>query len=191
MRYTIFAVGQEPLALQEAKDQLSVDSDDWDDLIEALIAAARESAEHYTGLTLVQKRVIQYFDKFPDGGEPIELAFSPIRSLQSIQYIDQDGATQTLSTSNYRTDLTEGLPARITEAYSTAWPATRTLTNAVIVTYDVGPRSLSDIPSAVKAGMKLEISEWFDNRKNNRQSSYTLRDGPAQALYSTVKKVWM
>ena len=155
--------------MTEAKEHLEVETSDWDDLIESLIGAARESAEHFTDRHFVQKRVVQYFDSFPSGGSPIELGFAPVREVKTVQYVDEDGVTQTWASSNYLADLSDGMPPRITEAYGINWPSIRDQANSVIVTYDIGPKSLSDIPKSVKAAIKLQVGAMFENREDPAQ----------------------
>lgn len=124
----------EPIHLDEAKAHLRVDYTDEDALITALITAAREAVEQYTGRTLVRQTRRMVLDAFP---EVIALRSSPLRAVESITYVDTDGVTQTLAASGYRVDDVSGVP-RIMPAYGESWPSTRDVTNAVVVTYSAG-----------------------------------------------------
>ena len=187
MRYNLVAIGSEVLNVQQVKLQLSIDSDEWDSLLETYIEAARASAEHYTDRTLVQKRVTENYDAFPIGGEAIELSFAPVREIQSVQYIDEDGATQTWSASNYKADLSEGLPARITEAFDVNWPTIRDEINAVTVSYDIGPINSDDVPGTVIQGMLLEVGAYFEQRHDSVRKMPTA----AENLYHKAKKTFL
>lgn len=187
-RFSVVAQGsEEPINLTEAKAQCKVETSEDDDLIKGLISAARVSAEHYTGWQLIQKRLKIYLDEFPAGGEAIELDFAPIREIQSIQYIDEDGNTQTWSSSNYLTDLTDGLPPRISEAYDQSYPTTREQQNAVWITADVGPRNVNDVSPVIKAGMKLEIAHYYDNRTDKVRKMPTASEN----LYHKAKRSFL
>lgn len=188
MRYTVLGTsGAEPISLIEAKEYLKVDHSEEDTLISSLIAAARSNAEHKTGLSLVQRRIKQYHDTFPAGGEAIELSFAPIRSVINVQYVDVNGNTQTWSSANYITDLTEGLPPRITPAFDQSYPSSRGIENAVWVTYDAGPASAGAIPEATKAGIYIDLAQLYDERKG-KQKKY---DSTADYLYQSNRRTFL
>lgn len=48
---------QEPVFLQEVKEYLSIDYDDWDTLLTELITASREQVEQTTSLNLIEREV--------------------------------------------------------------------------------------------------------------------------------------
>ena len=54
----------EPLTLEEAKAHLRITHDADDDAINALISAAREMCESYTGLALITRGYSLYLDLF-------------------------------------------------------------------------------------------------------------------------------
>lgn len=79
----------EPVSLEEAKSYCRVSSDSEDDLFAILIASAREAVEVATGLSLIPKTIIAYFNNV---GGNFELPFGPI-NVASIELYDmgQDG----------------------------------------------------------------------------------------------------
>lgn len=172
----------ECVTLDEARLHLRVDGNDDDALITRLIKVARETCERLSGLSFMQQTLALYLDGFPIAGTPgqgtperiwaglhgsggvIELHRPPIQSVTSIQYVDADGTTQTLSASSYRTDLVS-MPGRITPAYGMEWPETRDVTNAVIVTYVAGAASAGLVPAAAGAAMLLMIGHLYENRQ--------------------------
>lgn len=187
-RYSIVAVsGEEPVNVTQLKLQLSIDSDEWDQLLEGYISAARQSAEKYTGVQLIQKRVKQYFDNFPTGGEAIELSFAPVREVKTIQYIDSDGNTQTWGSSNYIVDNTDGYVPRITEAVGQSYPGAREQANAVWITYDVGPKSVSDVDPLAVQSVLLLASHSFNHREDTVQKMPT----KAEYLMDKIKREWL
>lgn len=124
----------EPVTRQQAKDQMRVTIADEDTLIDRLIAAARGHVETICNRALVLQSRRLLLDEFPDC---IEIFRAPMRAVQSIQYLDDAGALQTLAASQYRVDK-HSIPARITPAVDVSWPSTYEVPNAVLVNYTAG-----------------------------------------------------
>lgn len=150
----------EPVSLDEMKLHLRVDIDDDDTLITSIILAAREQVETVTQRQLVAATWKLYLDEFPCTssvdvfGGVIRLGHSPVMLVDSIQYVDTNGVTQTLATSVYTVDVNTE-PARIVLAYNQVWPATRAQLNAVTITYISGhatPFTRSDNDLIMKGG---------------------------------------
>jgi hypothetical protein len=101
----------------------------------------------------------------PEGrtGFEIFLPWPPLRSVDSIKYIDQYGVQQTLTTDQYLVDsVTE--PPRVTPAFSVSWPATQNRMNAVEVAFTCGYGAASDVPAGIKQWMLLLIGTLYENR---------------------------
>lgn len=158
----ITAPASEPVTLAEAKLHLRVDSTADDALITSLIVAARESAEHATGRAFLPQTWELALDEFED---EILLNKSPLISITSITYVDEDGATQTLTTDDYQLD-SHSEPARITPAYDTCWPTTRAQKNAVLIRFQAGYADADSVPSQVKSWMLLRIGMLYENRES-------------------------
>ena len=155
----------EPITLTEAKNFLRVDGTDDDTLITALISAAREMCEQYTRRILVTTTIDEYFDGFPnyknyESKDIVYLSRGPVASITSLKYVDEIGSEVTVSTSAYVADLISE-PARI--ASTAGWFATNGIINQVIVRYVVGT-AVSSIPTPLKQGMLLIISDLYDKR---------------------------
>ncbi len=124
----------EPISLTEAKAHLRVTGADDDTLITALIAAARKWVENYTRRALVLSEMEWKLDEF----DPLlRVPVSPLRSVVSITYVDENGADQTLATTVYAVD-TVSEPGRIVEEYDQEWPDTYDTLNAVTVRFKAG-----------------------------------------------------
>lgn len=152
---------EEPVSLDEAKAHLRVDHDTDDDLITALIAAARQFAETFTRRAFVTQTWRLELDAFP---AEIRLPRSPIQAVTSVQYVDEAGSTQTLGSSLYVLDkATE--PARLIPAYDQSWPAARNFTAALKVTYTAGYGDAAAVPQAIKQALLLLIGHWYERRE--------------------------
>lgn len=148
--------------LAEVKKHLSEKGTDDDAYIQSLIYAAQSRAEEDNDLGLNEATYEVYFDEFP---KEIEIWMWPISSIESVKYTDGDGATQTVTSTNYATDLTQK-PARIIPINSYTWPDTLTTPNAVQVQFKTGFTSPSVIPGDLKQALYMIIQDWHDNRED-------------------------
>lgn len=145
---------EEPISLSELKDRLRITTGDFDFELVDMMKAARKQVEYDTHRRLVTQTVALYLDAFPSC-DIIELRQLPVASVTSVEYIDQDVASQTFASSNYRTDL-DSKPARIELLTSSSWPNTEdNYPKAVTVTFVAG-QAVTSVP--VEA--KLAIVEW-------------------------------
>lgn len=124
----------EPIHLDEAKLHLRVTGSDEDTFISSAITAARKTAEQITWRQYELATLKLQLDEFP---QVLELEPAPVRSVESVQYIDTDGNTQTVAASNYHVD-TDSEPARIWPADAFTWPIPDDRPNSVIVTFKAG-----------------------------------------------------
>jgi uncharacterized phiE125 gp8 family phage protein len=180
----VTAVATEPVTLAEAKLHLRVDASDDDDLIGALITAAREFAEHYTGRALAEQTLEMALDEFPCV-DYIDLDAPPVASVTSIKYTDTDGVEQTFSSASYSLD-TYGTSRQVTLAYGVEWPDTREEPRAVRIRYVTG---YATAPKAVKSALLLLIGHLYENRQDATATRLESIPTGAEALLDTVK-VW-
>ena len=150
----------EPITIYDCADRLRIDVADDARMMSALIKGARQYVESRTGQRVVRQKWRAYFHRFHDA---MALAPTLVREVAQIQYVDTDGATQTLSTSYYTTDIA-GQVVRL--AYGQSWPSTRDDYNAVWLDvwsgmYDEAASpidQLSGIPEDVKQAIVLQVS---------------------------------
>lgn len=160
----------EPLTIADVEShcQMGTIIDDQKLAVNGMIVAARQWVENRLWRQCCTATWKAYLDGFPD---EIEIRDKlPIQqSSVSIQYIDADGDTQTLSSSNYQVDaVSEDRPARIMPAYGYSWPTTRSDTyNTVIITFTAGYGNRDAVPQAIKNAMLLLIADWYENRENS------------------------
>ena len=154
----------EPLSLAEAKLHLRVGADITEDdgLIAALIVTARQQAEHRTGRALVSQQWRYAIDAFPV--DSLELPLPKLQSVQSVSYLDSNGARQTLANTEYDV-ITDELVGRLIPAYGKSWPSCRERPGSVQVSYTCGYGAASDVPQSIKAWMLLAIAAWYENRE--------------------------
>lgn len=162
----ITAPASEPVTRAEAKLQCRIDADLTADdaLIDGLIAAVREQAEHEIGGALVTQTWERTLDAFPAAGGAIELGMPPVQSITSVKYLDAAGTEQTLAPSAYTLDAVAA-PGWVLPAAGTDWPAAGDYANAVRVRFVAGYGLAAAVPAAVKAWMLLHIAEWYAQRE--------------------------
>jgi hypothetical protein len=178
----------EPLIVDLAKRQLQLDAsytDDDDYLANVLIPAARESAELHTARSYGVRSFREYFDGFPGQRLPIpynyaidipsrhqfeslaphrfELSRSPLVQVTQVQYLDQDGATQTLDPSVYTVSDHKDPASIFRAAPSAGWPVPLYRVDSVWVDYDAGYAD-GKLPAIALQAMLLLLSHWFENR---------------------------
>lgn len=164
----------EPIILADAKIHLRVDHSDEDSLITILIQAARETVEKHTGRSLItQSRTIK-LDNFPRTSI-LQLPYGPVSSVTSIQYSDEDDATQTMSASLYRVDTSSNI-ARIQVIDS--WPGTYDKINAVTIVYVAGyGASGSSVPRPLVQAMYLILGHLYEHREHVGEEMFELPFG--------------
>lgn len=145
---------EEPITLAQVKANCRIDGVDFDAMIsEIFIPSARESAEHETKRALCTQTRELVLDSFP---EAFELFGSPIASIESIKFIDQNGDNQTLDPVSYLLDK-DSSPGYATPAYGYEWPETLCVPNAVRVRYVCGYGTAADVPKGIKSWMLLAV----------------------------------
>lgn len=154
--------GSFPVSLSDMKLHLKVEQDADDTLITTLISAATSYCQDFQHRAYITQTRIDNYDRFPRW---FPVSYPPLISVTSIVYIDTNGDQQTLAADQYRVDNVSE-PGRITPAFSVSWPATRDVTNAVILTYSAGYGDAVDVPTRVKAAIKLLVAHWYEHRED-------------------------
>jgi uncharacterized phiE125 gp8 family phage protein len=128
-----------PVTLGEAKAQCRVDHDEVDDLIAGYIASAVGLIDgpRGIGICMVSQQWKLTLDGFP---RSIRISLGPLISVDSITYVDMDGATQTLDAADYRV-VNAGDLVRIEPAYGASWPSVRNVSGSVVITFTAGYRN--------------------------------------------------
>jgi uncharacterized phiE125 gp8 family phage protein len=164
---------QEQVTLEVARLHLRLDEDlegspaghPDDELIEILISAAREQAESYTGLSLVNREHELNIDSFK--GSYIDLEVWPVSAITEVTYFDSDGVEQIWANDQYRLDNATR-PARLYPAVNN-WPKTKVRENAVKVTFDAGftdSEGAFPCPKVLLQAMLLIIGHLYENRQD-------------------------
>lgn len=100
-----------PVTLAHLKAQLRLETDEEDEFLKELAAAATSCIESETGKSLITRIWRIYLDAWPDDGE-LGLPVAPVQSIQAITVYDTDGVPQVLAASQYLLDAASE-PARL------------------------------------------------------------------------------
>jgi uncharacterized phiE125 gp8 family phage protein len=162
----VTAAAIEPVTLAEAKDQLRVDITDDDVLIAGLIVVAREFAEAITRRALITQTWDYIMDAFP-AGDRLALPLAPLQSVTSITYVDDEDASDTVSSADYQVD-TDSEPGRIVLKSTATWPSvTLRAANGVTVRFVAGyGDDVEDVPQKIRQAMLLMVGHWYENRED-------------------------
>jgi uncharacterized phiE125 gp8 family phage protein len=153
----------DPVSLAEAKTHLRITAPDEDALIVGYLLAAREHVETITRRALLTQTWDYSIDAWADR---IVLPKPPVQSVTSISYLDQAGATQTLSAALYRLVKQSTGEWAILKAYNAVWPAVQTVESCITIRFVCGYGTPpGSIPEAIRQAILLLVGHWFANRE--------------------------
>lgn len=144
--------------IQAARDILTIETDEKDTEIKELIKEASELIEKEASIAFYTQTFRYKLDKFND---VIKIPRPPLQSISSIQYIDDDGAAQTVLTSVYDVDV-DSYPGEVRLAYSQSWPSHRKVDKAITINFVAGYASVADVPKVLKRAVKMQLVQMFD-----------------------------
>jgi uncharacterized phiE125 gp8 family phage protein len=150
----------EPVTLVEAKAHLRIDHGDDDDLLSALIRAARQEVERSAGLALIAQSWRMVLDDWPaDGCATVRL--HPLIEIQSVTAFGDDGEATILDPSTYRLDRLSR-PARI--HFATPVVPFHAV-NGIEVDFTAGfGEAGTDVPDLLKRAILLLVAHWYEFR---------------------------
>lgn len=153
----------EVISLAVAKDHLKVDGDDENELISSYIDAAIEHAENYTGISIKEALYEYRFSSFPS-----EFLFktNPVQSIDSIVYLDENNAEQTLDASKYELVQTDRYFSTI--IFEDDLPTLAASQKAVIINVSTGFEE-SKTPAVIKSAILLILGALYENRQDKIQ----------------------
>jgi len=178
---------EEPLTLDDLALHLRLDDIQIDEpLLLGFLMAARARVETETRRQLVTATYALRLDAFPGGDGVICLPKPPLQSVTSIAYIDTAGDSQTLDASAYQVDI-YATPGRVEPAYSTAWPSTRAIQNAVTITYVAGYGDPAVVPRGLKAAIQMIVADLYEHREEQFVGTIRALNPSAEALVTNLK----
>ena len=147
------------VTLKELKGHLRITVDDENITLQGYLNAALDYVETQTGLKLSNTTRTVYFD---DLDSDMEIAGANPTSIV-VQYVDTDGATQTLSSALYVLKTHKAVPY-LTKAFGAAYPDVRAQDAAVDVAYTSGYTSVT-LPGTLKAAVLILAASLYEIRE--------------------------
>ncbi len=153
---------ENPISIEDAKDQLSI-TDNEDDLrIDRLIKAATEYVESATRRAVMSQTWDELLPEFPT--ETIQLKKPPLQSLTSVSYYAVGGSTLTvLPSTDYWSIAPTHQPGQVTTR--SAFPAAEMRPDAIAVRYVCGYPNRDSVPEGIKHAIRLLVGHWNENRE--------------------------
>ncbi len=159
-----FSIGDNTTAYTPSNgtESYTVNHDD-DDMITALIEAARSQIEVDTGRALITQSITKTMDQFP-ASNTIWFPRPPMLTVTSLSYQDGNDATQTLTEgTDFEKDISHE-PGRIILKRDSSWPSTYGEANDVVIIITAGYGAAATVPEGLKAGIKLLLTDYYELR---------------------------
>jgi len=125
-----------------------------DVIIASRIRAVTRWFENLTGTKICEQTITAYGCRFYD--QPIELK-GPLKSVNSIRYIDKSGVDQLLLDTNY---IVSTVNRRIMPAYNVSWPTAREQDESLRIEYVAGYPSADAIPIELKEAILFSVGAY-------------------------------
>lgn len=164
----------EPVTLADAKAFLRLDAAHEDDLVSALIVAARHALEAATGRKLVAQTWRVRLDRWP-AGRSVALPFWPVLSVVALRVTPASGPAAVLAPSAYRLDLSAD-PARLVADAAAPEPGIVSGGIEIDALYGFGPAA-SDVPATLRLATERLVAFWFERRGDEPDEAAALPGG--------------
>jgi uncharacterized phiE125 gp8 family phage protein len=151
----------EPVALADARKWLKLQTSDDDDVVGALITAARLMVEAQIRRMLITQTWRLIYDRWPDT-RVVKIPLAPFQSLPAMRVYDANGATQAVSSSLYYVDRVPD-SARIIFGAPPQNPGRNAagIEIDIVVGYGATPES---VPEPLRQAIRMLVTDWYENR---------------------------
>lgn len=160
---TLFRTGEpaaEPVTLAETKAHLRIDADGEDDLLDALIRAARDEVEKATGMALISQAWRLALDDWPAGNQ-VQLCRHPVREILSVTAYGAGGEAALVDPASYQFDPLSR-PARL---HFETRPQPLRVMNGVEVDFSAGfGEAGTDVPDLLRRAILVLVAHWYELR---------------------------
>lgn len=161
-----------PVPLEAVKQHLNMDElSHADELIMAYTLSAVKNIETQYGMAMLTQTIKEYWSAFPSGIDaPMLLRIQPIQSITSVEYVDENGLSQTWSSDEWTYGGYNGTTF-ITPNPGYTWPSAWNVPNAICVTYIAGYGDApADLPWDIGQAVKFMAADMFAKREDSPQT---------------------
>lgn len=166
--YLIAGPAVEPVSLPEAKAHLRLDGADEDELVGALLRAARLAVEGACRLLLVQQSWRVTLPAWPPG-RTVELALAPVMAVSAIRIFDAADAPSTVLPALYRLE-SAGDPARLVADPAAPDPGAPPGRIEIDLLCGFGAAAES-VPAPIRLALRMLVARWFERRGDDPSGS--------------------
>lgn len=161
----------ELITVEDVERQIRFSLANQSEHIVQLIQAVRENGETITNRALKPSQRVLTLNEFPGGRGLIEIPNPPLRSIESIVYLDSDGVEQTLDPALYKifykNNVKPEQPSYVAPIYGTSWPTALYDVDSITINYTCGYglvlTETIELPKAIKQWMLINIANLFDH----------------------------
>ena len=167
------------LSTADAKAHLRVDHTVEDTVIAAYVAAATRHLEDQTNRQLLTATWDITFDRFPVGHERQLIPLAPLQAVTQIVYVDQAGASQTITSGDITAEytvVTGREPGEIAPKNGKLWPYSPVEIGAVTYRVRCGYGLAAAVDPTVVPAIKLLTGHWYECREDT--ADYTISTIP-------------
>ncbi|OYU49040.1 MAG: hypothetical protein CFE31_06555 [Rhizobiales bacterium PAR1] len=150
----------EPISLAEAKLWLRLDTTDEDDLVRALIVAARLMVEAEIGQVLIGQNWRLVGDAWP-AGELIPVRIGRIRSVSGGRVYSVDGVATAIAANRFTVFANSEPPAIL--ALDRLIPGRAYAGIEIDIRLGFG-EAASDVPETIRLAIRRLVTLWYENR---------------------------
>ena len=164
----------EPVTLDEVKDHLRLSGTAEDVYLEALIKAARQEVEAWTGRAMISRAVTLDLAAW-ETVSPIPLLFPPVASITSVTGYSNDAVGTTVTSANY---FLTG--SRLAQAPNTAgWSSEAERAQlALRVVYSAGYGSTTEtVPMGLRQAVMMYVADLYETRQSEVVGTIVARSG--------------
>lgn len=161
----------EPITLEHLKQHARIDSTDEDEILTSYISAARAFVERRIEMAVCEQTITAKLDGFPYSDGRIDLPYSNLIAVDSVSYLDADGAPQTPHpTGSPQADYygvdTYTTPGALFLKSGQTWPSdVLQEPNVVTIVYRAGWADRASIPEQIRQAVTLLAAHWERNRE--------------------------
>lgn len=129
--------------------------------IQRLINGAYLTAEQRTQRSFAPATKTLVLNGFPVGSGKIELPWTPVTAIESLEFIDPEGVEQSLDAETLRLDTRPILPT-LAPQWGAEWPRTTDETECITITASVGQE---ETPPDVEIALLMLIAHHYVRRQ--------------------------
>lgn len=158
---------ESPVLLDDFKNHIGFSTSDEtrDDAFSALLEAATDDAQSFTGLQFLPAQYEQYFSEY---NQAVELDMFPVTGINQVKYFDAgNGENILVSGTDYYIELNSN-PAKVHFINSFTPYAYRE--DAIVIQFGAGYESAAKVPPLIKAAILLAAANMYVNPADSVQA---------------------